>query len=437
MTSVLTEVQLRPGFKRFNSPVIQRHTPERQHSLVIWIALIGIFFPPVLVPLGNINFTPGRFVVTLFLVPAFAIFLRGGRGKSPSDFFAATLATWMLGSSILNGGFKPYVGAEAVEFLGAYMVGRVFVFGPSNFEAFVKALRRITVVLIALALLDPLSGRDFTLTMFGVPNHWEERLGWVRAASVFEGAEHYGTFCVAAAAIFFYSERGTRKLFFVGLTFIGCVLALSSGPLMGLGIVTATYSYDRIFRQYPWRWKALTVTVLGFLLTMFIFFDHPLERIILHLTLDPGTGFFRLATWDAALPIIDQSPIIGHGLADFAVSGDAVMFLSSVDCVWLVEALRYGLPAVVLLILTMFTPFLKGRRISAFDSNMNDGRTGISLAVVTMGLIGLTVHFWDATWLFLNLLIGIRVSLAEYKPQQTTRHRLSHLRSSVNRQSIV
>jgi hypothetical protein len=56
----------------------------------------------------------------------------------------------MLISSALNGGFKIYVGAEALEFLGAYLVGRAFVFGPSNLRTFVKALWRVTVVIIAL-----------------------------------------------------------------------------------------------------------------------------------------------------------------------------------------------------------------------------------------------------------------------------------------------
>src|SRR5262249_28050757 len=72
-------------------------------------------------------------------------------------------------------------------------------------------------------------------------------------------------------------------------------------------------------------------------------------------------------------------------------------------------------PAVILLILTIFWPLLTRRRMSTFDLNIDTTRTGLSLAVITMGLIGLTVHFWDAPWLFLNLCIGVRVSLAEYE----------------------
>jgi hypothetical protein len=64
--------------------------------------------------------------------------------------------------------------------------------------------------------------------------------------------------CVAAAAIFLYLERNIRRVLYVSLGFLGCALSLSSGPLMGLGVITAIFSYDRILKQNPWRWKALT-----------------------------------------------------------------------------------------------------------------------------------------------------------------------------------
>jgi hypothetical protein len=141
-TSATTEVRLSPNFKSISSPVNQKtaRVPQRQYSLVVWVTLIAIFFPQVGFSLGVINVTTGRFVVILLLIPALIILLQSGRNRVASDFFAVALAAWMLGSSYLNGGFRPYVGAEALEFLGAYLVGRAFVFGPSNLRTFVIAL---------------------------------------------------------------------------------------------------------------------------------------------------------------------------------------------------------------------------------------------------------------------------------------------------------
>jgi hypothetical protein len=423
MTSVTTEVRLPAKFKGVSNPAIHRthHVPERQHSFVVWITLIGIFFPPVLVPLGGMNFTPGRFVALLFLAPALGILLKRGRNRVASDFYAVALAAWIFVSSLLNGGFRPYVGAEALEFLGAYLVGRAFVFGPSNLRTFVKALWRITIILVALALLDILTRRNFTLDFFGIPHYPQERSGLVRAASVFEDAEHYGTFCAAAAAIFFYSELGIRRVLYVSLCFLGCAFSLSSGPYMGLAIVTATFFYDRVLKQYSWRWKALTITISGFLIVVFLISDHPIAWVLGHLTLDPQTGWFRLGTWQYALPLIELSPFTGYGLTRLGDSTDAQLFLWSVDCVWLVVALRYGLPAVVLLVLTMYSAILRRRRISTFRPGTYFMATGFSLAIVAMGFVGLTVHFWDAIWLFLSLCIGIRASLGEYEHRATIR----------------
>jgi hypothetical protein len=323
----------------------------------------------------------------------------------------------MLVSSALNGGFRPYVAAEAIEFLGAYLVGRAFVFGPPNCQTFLEALKPITGVIIALALLDTLSGRYITLDSFGVPNFWIARFGLVRASSVFEGAEHYGTFCVAAASLFLYSERGIRRALWVSLSLFGCALSLSSGPLLGLGILMTLFSWDRILKRHSWRWKTLTAIIAAFVLSICIFSDHPIEWALIHFTLDPQTGFFRLETWNHALPLIGESLFVGHGLVQLGGSGDALMYLTSVDCLWLLEALRYGLPAVILLGITMFSPLLT--RTSILRSC--GVQTGFSLTIIIMAMIGLTVHFWDATWLFLNLCVGIRASLAEYSARKHVR----------------
>jgi O-antigen ligase len=168
--------------------------------------------------------------------------------------------------------------------------------------------------------------------------------------------------------------------------------------------------YDHVLKRHAWRWKALVSALACILIIISVVHDHPIEWMLIHFTLDPQTGFFRIETWNAALPIIGHSPFTGHGLVELGYSADERMFLRSVDSLWLLEALRYGVPAVILLIMTMFSPLLN----KTPAPGARNVQTGLSLAVVTTALIGLTVHFWGATWLFLNLCVGIRASLAEY-----------------------
>ena len=156
----IDEFRLPGSVTRTGSPVVRKNGRGRQRlsSVVAWITLLVIFFPTMVVSIGGVNFTAARFALILFSIPALRTLLQIERRGVASDFFAISLATWMVVSSDLNGGFQLYVGAEALEFLGAYLIGRAFFFGPANFRTFVQGLKGITVVIIVLALLDNLSG---------------------------------------------------------------------------------------------------------------------------------------------------------------------------------------------------------------------------------------------------------------------------------------
>ena len=392
------------------------------NMLVVWIALVGMFFPPMLFSIGGTNFTPGRFVLILFLVPSLVLLLKGGRRSVASDFFAVAFVIWILLSSVLNGGFKPYVAAEALEFISAYLLGRAFIFGPAKLEMFIRALKIIIIVIVAFALVDTFSGRHVTMDSFGLTplqsllnGNNEYRFGLVRAASLFIGPEQNGTFCAMAASIFLYTERGAGRNWYVSLSVFGCALALSSGPIMGLALITSLFFYDRCMQAYPWRWKLVVSAAIGGTLLIFVFSDQPIQWILVHMTLDPQTGFFRLGMWNYALPLVGQSPFIGYGLTQLGDSGESKLYLWSVDSIWLVEVLRYGLPAAILLFLTMFSSSFAQRPKATLDRGARSVSTGLTLAIVAFGIVGLTVHFWDASWLFLNFCIGVRASLAEYK----------------------
>jgi NO-binding membrane sensor protein with MHYT domain len=74
--------------------------------------------------------------------------------------------------------------------------------------------------------------------------------------------------------------------------------------------------------------------------------------------------------------------------------------------------LRYGVPMVVLMLITIFIPMFRGAR-AATDPYLGNIRTGFSFAVMLMSVIGTTVHYWDAIWIFFSLIIGIRASFVE------------------------
>ena len=410
---------------------------EQSHPAVTWLVLIGAFFPSISITLGGLTLLPGRATVILLLVPALVALFRHGRSRIASDYFAFAVASWMIGSSTLNDGFRPYVLAESLEFIGAYAIGRAFFFGRPALETFVRVFKFVTFIVIALALLDTLSGRNITQEAMGIRASrppWllanDYRLGLIRASSTFEGFELYGTFCVAAAAIFLYSERKwLRRSLWVGFAVLGALLSLSSGPILGLGITFSAYSYGRILKHYSWRWQALVAASAALVVAAFVFSDNPVGWMVRHLTLDPQTGYWRIAEWGHATSELSNSPWIGFGLTDWkGRSRDFMIFVGEqgVDCVWLVEALRYGYPVVILFFLTIFAGLRTPNGASTQDPYMANMRTGLSSVIVIMSLIGLTVHFWNSDWIFLSLCMGIRASFAEIhlKSESATRVKL-------------
>ncbi|MDR3489983.1 MAG: O-antigen ligase family protein [Bradyrhizobium sp.] len=310
--------------------------------------------------------------------------------------------------------------AIVLEFWGAYVVARGFIFGRPAIEDFVKMLKPLMVVVVAFAILDQLAGiwvlNALIGPLVGVPLGWEPefRGGLVRATSIFPHPILYGAFCAVAAALFIYA----RQWAFVGLCLFGCVLAMSSAPLLVSFIVIAVYGYDTVLKRFNWRWRAFTAVVVLFFAIIYVVTNNPTSWVISHMTLDPSTGYFREATWDRAFYNIGLSPLTGYGFDEI---GDPVVkeFFdnASVDAVWLVLALRFGIPVVPLLLLANISSYYGDggrKRIGNMqDAYMSHMRTGFTIAVWVLMLAGLTVHYWNSFWLFWGLCLGIRAGFLE------------------------
>jgi hypothetical protein len=408
---------------RSNQPAVKS---EVGYPTVIWVALVAIFSPPIMLDLGLI-WTPGRAATILLLGPAFLVILR--RQFLFCDFLACLTAVWSLGAVSMNGGFRPYALVEILEFLGGYMIGRAFLFGPLSLQRFVQAFKAVVITIVFMGLLDVASGRRFTAEIFSsifpVNVDLDEvqfRFNLVRATATFPTAELYGTFCAVATGIFLFSERTVvRKISFAGIAAVGCLLSVSSGPVLALAISFGVYGYDRLFWRYPDRWGWF-VRILCVSIVSLFFWDvvirqnellHPFLIVVRNLTFVPETGYFRATQWEHAVPIIMLSPWIGNGW-DFSVQAGDNMLLS-IDNFYLVMMWRFGIPAPVLILLTAVSVSRSGsRNLLGADSFMGDMRTAFSLAVWTFATVGITVHFWDATWIFWSLCIGVRASIKQY-----------------------
>ena len=415
-----------PLRSEFSSAVHRGHVgrSKRSSTFPAWLLLTGILLIPsslaVHLAEGGFKFTPGRAAITLLLVPALFQLRRGARHFVISDLFVFLTSAWMIGSRLQEDGLHGSAVAEVIELLGGYIVSRAFFFGRPALQDFLHVFQIMTVTLIILACLEPFAGRNvvtaITSMLFHTPEFYPQyRAGIVRAQSTLEDAEHFGTFCCVAGSLFLYSQpTGVRKLLWVGFCFFGCLLALSSGPLLVFAIVIGTHFYDVTLKRFSWRWKAYVTAMAVLVAIPYIFAKHPTAWLIEHLTLDPSTGYFRLYVFDYAFDQIALNPLTGVGFGQ--VGNDEFLGRTTIDSVWLVTALRFGIPMIVFLLLTNIgTFFVFGRRVkgNATDPYINALGTGFTFGIMCFAFIGLTVHFWNATWMLWGVLLGTRASIKE------------------------
>jgi hypothetical protein len=387
------------------------------------MALAGIILPTeVQLSLGEgARFTPGRLVAVLLFVPALVALLQRGRRLIASDFFAFATAGWMVVASLSSVGARalPTSGGEALDFLGGYLIARGFIFGRPSLDMFIRVLKMFAILAVIFAIADSISGRlvvhDIFASIFHSvpPPQAGYRNNMVRAAATFDHAILFGVFCaVTAAILIFWEESLFKRCVAVGFCFLGCFLSSSSASLMAISIAVAAYVYDRALKQNSSRWSIFWIA-LGLVAVAFsVIAANPLSWIISHLTLDPQTGYFRMMIWDVALSYIGQSPLVGYAYELFNNN----IIDGSVDTIWLLLALRFGVPMVILFFLTnlsVFFPVKHKSRNVAKDAYLDRMQRAFTLVLLLFMFTGLTVHFWNYMLMFWGLCLGIRASLRE------------------------
>jgi hypothetical protein len=395
---------------------------EPAYRLISWLSLIGVLLPSRELSMQvGVNLMPGRICVILMFLPALARLLGGKFRMGWPDVFALGTAGWIVVATVsANGaeGLLTAAGAESLEFFGAYMVGRAFLSGASALRGLLHVLRIITVILLAFALADRLSGQwiihdTFARLVQVAPLGANYREGVVRATASLDHPILLGAFFSLATGLFIFSnESPLRRFPYVAAALLGCFLSLSSASVMAWSMTVGAFVYDRLLRSIPWRWGVFWAATLALLGVGCMVANAPLGWILSNLTWDPQSAYFRYLIWEEALDKIALSPIVGY---DFAKFGNAIID-TTVDCVWLAYALRFGLPMIVFLFLTNLTAIWPLTKAAGDDDDflfLSSMSMGYTVVLVMFMFIGLTVHFWNYMWIFWGLCIGTKVSIKE------------------------
>jgi hypothetical protein len=196
------------------------------------------------------------------------------------------------------------------------------------------------------------------------------------------------------------------------LVIIACGLGLffagEAAPILALFLGVALLLYGRILAAVPMKWLGLIAVAGVGIIVICTVSEDPMTVIVRYLTFDPQTGFYRIWTWQLAMELLQQSPLVGAGFIEF--SG---RWLPSIDNLWLAFAVQYGYPGSVLLGLSILGAMSRPASGPQLSLTAAESKLGITLGTIlfVIILIAFTVHFWGSDRILMALLIGVRAHL--------------------------
>ena len=172
-----------------------------------------------------------------------------------------------------------------------------------------------------------------------------------RVQGSFEHPILFGLFCALAVTNFWYLFRDNlaKRLSLTGLAIFMTLMSMSSAPLLSVITQLGMIVWEKISKA---NWKLLGVlSVIGYVVIDLLSNRTPVQVLISYATLNPATAANRLHIWTWGTQNVAANPIFGIGLNDWFRA--PWMVSGSVDNFWLLTAMRYGLPAVIFLIIAV------------------------------------------------------------------------------------
>lgn len=372
--------------------------------------------------IAGLRFNPIR-VIFLVLTPV--VFIRLAQKMATgryrfvlSDLLVPAAAFWMfLGPSVVYGFDEALVhaGPVVLEYLIAYMCTRVLLESDGQAQDFVGFLCIVIAFVCLDAFLDTLTGQYFTRNLVsvitGYQKDWhaadEFRFGLLRAAGPIEHPIAFGLIAGIGLQLSVWTNIRYRR-FCIAACALGIVICLSSAPEQGVIMCFGLMIYGRIMGGMRAKWLLLIGGIAAAAAALCMASNRPLGFIFDIATIDPSTAYFREYVWTLVGPVVLEYPYFGVPL-------DNLEYQGSIDSLWLVLAVLYGMPCSILTGLSMLGACwlpTDAARASLTDDETKVGTIlGILMAIIIF--IGFTVHLWGSAWILVGILTGLRAQLGE------------------------
>lgn len=390
-------------------------------SMMAKVFLFSCFIP-LLFTVGGIALTPARAVMLILFFPVLIMFFSGRAGRLfLADWLILAFSGWLSLAILALHGFAQiqFIGITVIETLVPYMVARCAIRNQTQYTLFLKFIFLISIVIVIAAAVESLTGFQainrlldpLGQTFQPLPDKYERRLGMVRALAVFPHPILFGIVMSLFFAPWYYMLRQNGKtggMKYGLLSVIGTFFSLSVGAWLSVATQVGLMIWNHVLRKKIWRWKLLiTLLVIGYIAIDLVSNRTPFEVVISRLTLNSGTSYFRTLIFEYGIQNVWAKPLFGVGLNEW--ERPAWMGTLTVDNFWLVLALRYGVPGVLLFFGFYFAIGMRVGRAKISDPQLAFQRNAFVYVLVGIFLSLCTVHIWGAPTYLLSFMLGAGV----------------------------
>lgn len=391
----------------------------RRRLLIVFFVVLMLPIQPVL---GGQRLDPYRFLMLVLFLPFIVAMLTGRAGRfTSSDGLMLCYALWTVITLVYHHGMErfAYASIVAAMMLGGYMSGRLLIRSAEDYGRFIRYFLILLLILLPFTVFELFTERMIFTEVLGkvfpaTAQQFQTRNGLSRVQVVFPHSILFGLFCSMAFGNVIYIYR---HLFFGRLVRLGLVvgmtfMALSSAPLLSIGLQSIMTGWDKITRG---RWMIL---ILG-IVSVYIFLSlasnrGPVIILIEKMTFDPSTAWWRVYIWEYGSQNVAAHPIVGLGLNDWA---RPTWLAATVDNFWLLTAMQAGIPALAFLVAALALNVFHIVRAKNLTAEARNMRTGYLVVLAGTAFTLSTVHVWDAMAVFMMFYFGAGSFLFTAPPQ--------------------
>jgi hypothetical protein len=404
-------------------------------SVLAWPVWVYLFvaFIQIGVQIGPLTLTTLRLFLVVMVVPLYVNLLSGRYGRVyATDILFPLYILWTGVAIEVNnpGRALELVGSTGAEFLGGYVIARAYIRTPEAFEALIRVLLAYLVLTAPLAVFETLTGRPLLVELIrglgfnSVGNvQIEPRMGLERVQLSFAHPIHYGLFCSTVFGLTFVALKNsmsTAARYAASAVALVCVfLSLSSGALLAVVLQCILVAWATVFAGLKARWSLL----LGLLAVAYVVIDvlstrSPIEVFMSRATFSAHNAYWRGQIFEWGMKNVWANPIFGLGMNDWVRPW--YMYSGSMDNFWLLQTVRHGIPAFVLLA----AGYLLGiaqvmRRDFSGDARLRQLRFGWVVVFLGLTFTLCTVAIWTNIFSFVFFMFGTGIWLIAAQPAGT------------------